>query len=95
MRKYFVFLSIIFSTQLLGQSSDIIVKANQLGTDWKFEEAIVLLENGIKTNPKDSELYYWLGRYSHYLVYDTRPFENAGDKWSKEKVLNNLKKLWN
>jgi tetratricopeptide (TPR) repeat protein len=92
MRKYFIFLSIIYSTQLFGQTSDILVKANQLGTDWKFEEAIVLLENGIKTNPKDAELYYWLGRYSHYLVYDTRPFENAGDKWSKEKVLNNLKK---
>ena len=92
MRKIILLLPILFTNYLFGQTADIIAKANQLGSDWKFEEAITSLENRIKTDPDNAELYYWIGRYSHYLVYDTRPFDKKSDSWSKDRVLTNLKK---
>jgi hypothetical protein len=92
MRKIFILLSILFSNYLFGQTSDVLTKSNQLATEWKFEEAIKLLENEIKISPENAELYYWVGKYSHYLVYDTRPFSQKSDDWSKGKVLINLKK---
>lgn len=92
MRKILLFLTILISNNLFGQTTDVILKANHLGADWKFEEAINLLKSEIKINPDNSELYYWLGRYSHYIVYDSRPYSKTSDEWSKEEVLKNLKK---
>lgn len=92
MRNILIIFSIILSNFLFGQSNNIIKNVNRLGEQWKFEEAIELLQKEIKVNSQDPELYYWLGRYSHYIVYDTRPFSNKSDKWSKDHVLNNLQK---
>lgn len=89
-------LSIIFfiaiSTTLFGQTTNKIEKIIQLGDEWKFEEAIELIKSEISIEPENPELYYWLGRYSHYMVYDTRPFPGKSDQWSREKVLKPLQK---
>ena len=92
MRKIIILFFISISNLIIGQTTTVIEKANQLGNEWEFEKAINLLENEIKNDPYNAELYYWLGRYSHYIVYDTRPFSNKSNKWSNEQVLNNLKK---
>lgn len=66
--------------------------AIKLGDSLRFDDAIAVLKSEIKNNPNNAEAYYWLGRYAHYIVYDTRPFVQKSDKWSKEEVLSNLKK---
>jgi tetratricopeptide (TPR) repeat protein len=91
--KYFINVTfILIATTIFAQTDSVIKNAIQLGDEWKFEEAISLLKNEIQNNPDHAEAYYWLGRYSHYIVYDTRPFANKSDEWSKDEVLSNLKK---
>lgn len=92
MRQIVILLFIILSVTLNGQTESNIEKINQLGNEWKFEEAIELIKSEISIDSENPELYYWLGRYSHFMVYDTRPFPGKSDKWSKERVLKNLQK---
>ncbi|PKP34288.1 MAG: hypothetical protein CVU00_07485 [Bacteroidetes bacterium HGW-Bacteroidetes-17] len=92
MKQLIIIFLITISTALFGQTSNKIQEIIQLGDEWKFEEAIDLIKSEININPNDPELYYWLGRYSHYLVYDTRPFIHKSDQWSKEQVLKNFQK---
>ncbi len=37
-------------------------------------------------------MYYWLGRYAHYKVSDSRPYPGKSDQWSREEVLKPLQK---
>lgn len=83
---------ISLSNIIFGQSENAIQQANYLGEQWKFQEAIELLQNELKSDSTNPELFYWLGRYSHYIVYDTRPFSNKSDQWSKQEILQNLQK---
>ena len=92
MRQIIILLFIILSVTLNGQTENNIEKINQLGDEWKFEEAIELIKSEISLDSENPELFYWLGRYSHFMVYDTRPFPGKSDKWSKEQVLKNLQK---
>ncbi len=92
MKQLAIFLFITMSTVLHGQTTNKLQEIIKLGEEWKFEEAIDKLKSEIRINPENPELYYWLGRYSHYLVYDTRPFTNKGNLWSKEQVLKNFQK---
>lgn len=75
-----------------GQTISNLQTAIQLGDSLRFDDAISLLKSEIKSNPQNPDAYYWLGRYSHYIVYDTRPFVKKSDNWSKVEVLENLKK---
>ncbi|MFT3902109.1 MAG: hypothetical protein QM727_03010 [Niabella sp.] len=77
---------------LYGQTEDAVKKAIQLGDAQRFDDAITLLKTEIKNNPNNAEAYYWIGRYAHYLVYDSRPFLRKSNEWSKTEVLANLNK---
>ncbi|MBL7867225.1 MAG: hypothetical protein JNM71_04315 [Flavobacterium lindanitolerans] len=88
---------IIYSIALIpiisyGQTISNLRTAIQLGDSLRFDDAISVLKSEIKDHPKNADAYYWLGRYSHDIVYDTRPFVQKSDKWSKMEVLANLKK---
>lgn len=93
--KYKTFFFLVFfsiSHFLYGQINETVKQAIQLGDSSKFKEATTLLKTEIKNNPDDADAYYWLGRYSHYIVYDSRPFIKKSDDWSKQEVLANLNK---
>lgn len=92
MRQLLIILFLTLSTTLFGQTANKIQEIIQLGDEWKFEEAIELIKSEISIDPENPELYYWLGRYSHFMVYDTRPFGDKSNQWSVEQVLNNLQK---
>lgn len=92
MKQIIILLFISITVTVYGQTENKIQEIIQLGEEWKFEEAIELLKNEIKVDPENPELYYWLGRYSHFMVYDTRPFGNKSNQWSEEQVLKNLQK---
>jgi len=85
---------LILFTPLIScsQATTNVKRAIQLGDSLRFDDAIAVLKSEIKSNPKNGEAYYWLGRYAHYIVYDTRPFVQKSDHWSKQEVLANLKK---
>lgn len=91
-RFYLPLLFSFLSISLYGQLDTSVEKAIQLGDSLRFNEARELLKMAIKNNPNNAESYYWLGRYSHYIVYDSRPFIQKSDDWSKKEILANLKK---
>ena len=47
-----------------------------------YSKAIDLLKQAEKQNPKDPEVYYYLGYFCHYLAYDSRPFKSYSLDWS-------------
>ena len=80
-----IFFSLIFlsltCTILLGQRNENIGNAIKLGDSLRYKDAIQILKQEIKNDPKNANAYYWIGRYSHFLVYDSRPFLNKGNIW--------------
>ena len=88
-----LFYAFIFSPfTSFGQVDSLLNKALESGNKRKFFEARDFLQQEIKLHPGNAEAYYWLARYAHYIVYDSRPFPGKGDQWSKQEVLTNLRK---
>lgn len=48
--------------------------------------AISLMEKALQENPKDAEVYYYLGFFTHYNAYDSRPLHGYNSDYS-QKVL--------
>jgi hypothetical protein len=91
-KKFFYLFVFFISISLQAQVNESVEKAIRFGDSLQYLDAINLLKTEIKNNPNNADAYYWLGRYSHYLVYDSRPFTQKGDEWSKQQVLFNFKK---
>jgi tetratricopeptide (TPR) repeat protein len=51
-----------------------------------YAGAIAILEQAVYESPDDAELYYYLGYYTHYLCYDSRPLSGYSEAWS-DKVI--------
>lgn len=51
-----------------------------------YPKAISLIEKALQENPKDAEVYYYLGFFTHYNAYDSRPLKGYNTDYS-EKVL--------
>jgi tetratricopeptide (TPR) repeat protein len=77
---------------LCAQEDSLIFLAKQFGNSGKYQNAIDLLNSNSDEYKNNPDFYYWLGRYSHYIVYDSRPFVNKNNDWSEKNVLMNLKK---
>ncbi len=48
--------------------------------------AIKLMEDVLKENPNDAEVYYYLGFFNHYNAYDSRPLKGYNSDYS-DKIL--------
>ncbi|MBK8808843.1 MAG: hypothetical protein IPO21_20280 [Bacteroidales bacterium] len=53
--------------------------------------AIHLMEQALQENPKDAEVYYYLGFFNHYNAYDSRPLKGYNSNYS-DKILKYLDK---
>ena len=67
-KYYFLILFCLYSVIVWGQMSENVSKAIKLGDSLQYYDAIKILKTEIKNNPKNADAFYWLGRYSHYLV---------------------------
>ncbi|HOS83652.1 MAG TPA: hypothetical protein PK199_01920 [Bacteroidales bacterium] len=52
----------------------------------KYPLAISLMEQALQENPKDAEVYYYLGFFTHYNAYDSKPLRGYNSEYS-QKVL--------
>ena len=68
----FIFL-ILSPTFLYAQETNLKQKAIEKFKEGEYTEAISLLKKAALVTPDDAEVYYYLGRYSHYLCYDVGP----------------------
>jgi tetratricopeptide (TPR) repeat protein len=90
--KFLIIVLLSINVNVFGQVSDYKQKGLNEGKNRNFPLAISYLKQALEKNPNDPEIYFYLGRYSHYIVYDSRPFLGKGDEWSKNEVIKNLEK---
>ncbi len=57
-----------------------------------YNEAISLLNKALEKDSGDAELFYYLGYFTHYLAYDSRPIDNYKLIEHSDKVLDYLEK---
>lgn len=93
MNKLIAFLSILsVITILIGVESDSLkVKAIESFKSENYPLAIQQIQEAIRLNDKDPELYYYLGFFMHYRANDSRPLLGYDTSWSEE-IFKNLEK---
>jgi len=65
--------TILLPVLLYAQETNLKQKAIKEFKDSHYTEAISLLKKAALVTPDDAEVYYYLGRFSHYLCYDVGP----------------------
>ncbi len=90
--KFSIIILLSINVNVSGQVSDYKQKGLDEGKNRNFPLAISYLKQALEKNPNDPEIYFHLGKYSHYIVYDSRPFPEKGDEWSKNEIIKNLEK---
>ncbi|WP_346854758.1 hypothetical protein [uncultured Draconibacterium sp.] len=64
-----------FTLNIFGQQQDFKSLAFEAFNNENYPLAISNLLKALETNPNDKELYYYLGYYTHYNAYDSRPLK--------------------
>ncbi len=49
-----------------------------------YNAAVGMMEEALKLNPKDPEIYYYLGYFNHYRAYDSRPLTGYNPVYSEK-----------
>ena len=83
--------ALLLVTSLQAQEDDLKQEAANEFEGGNYPKAISLLKQAVTENPNDAEIYYWLGYYTHYLCYDSRPLTGYDERWS-DKILEYLNK---
>jgi len=82
---------LLFVTSLYAEEADLKQKAIDAFENENYPEAISFLQEAASKDPNDPEVWYYLGYYTHYLCYDSRPLSGYNEEWS-DKVLEYLYK---
>lgn len=85
MRKLTLMIGLfILSYNCFGQEFSLKEQALEEFKNENYSKSIELLKQAEKENPNDAEIYYYLGFFSHYLAYDSRPLEGYNHSWSEQ-----------
>lgn len=68
-----VLISFSVSPLIFSQTNDSKAEALREFENENYPKAISFLHQALKQNPRDKELYYYLGYFYHYNAYDSRP----------------------
>jgi hypothetical protein len=82
---------LLASCPALLLSQDLKAQAQKEFENQRYGKAIQLLKQAVKENPKNGELYYYLGYYTHYLCYDSMPLSGYNSSMSTT-IISYLKK---
>lgn len=92
MTKLWIFLSaILFCNLIFAQQISLKEQSIEQFKKENYSLAISLMEKALIDNPKDAEIYYYLGFFNHYNAYDSRPLQGYDSAYS-QKVLTYLDK---
>lgn len=73
-KKYSIALMLLFfSIFMFGQETNLKEQALEAYGEEHYPEAIQLMKSYVRENPNDAEGYYYLGFFTHYNAYDSRP----------------------
>jgi len=73
-----ILIALFIEIAMCAQESDFKQKALEQFGKQNYPEAIFLLKQALSENTDDAEIYYYLGYFSHYIVYDSRTFIKEG-----------------
>ena len=66
---------LFFTNSVFSQTTEQLKKeAIEKAEQEDFSQAIKLLEEALKNDPTDKEVYYYLGQFNHFRAYDSRSF---------------------
>ncbi len=72
-----------FTILSFGQDSSLKELAIEEFKKENYPKAIELLKSALKESPDDSEIYYYLGFFTHYNAYDSRPLAGYDSSYSE------------
>jgi tetratricopeptide (TPR) repeat protein len=90
-RIFFIFVYLLSLSSLCAQEINFKEQAISAFRKGDLNHAVELLEQAKNTHPNDAEIYYYLGYFSHYLAYDSRPLIGH-DKNYSDRILIYLNK---
>jgi hypothetical protein len=67
-----------------GQKTSLKEQAMEEFKKEHYHEAIALLEQASRQTPEDAEIFYYLGWFSHYRAYDSRPLSGYDYSYSEQ-----------
>ncbi len=79
-----VFWALFVGVALPAQEVNLKQKAAAEFQRGDYPKAISLLKQAVAESPNDAEVYYYLGYYTHYLCYDSRPLTGYSERKSDE-----------
>jgi hypothetical protein len=79
-----LFLLLLFGLNVSGQEKTLKEQAMEEFRKEHYDEAIAMLEQAAKETPKDAEVFYYLGWFSHYRAYDSRPLQGYDYSYSEQ-----------
>lgn len=79
-----LFLFVSFVLKTLGQEKDYKAIALEKFKSENYSEAVYHMKEASKVNPNDAEIYYYLGFFSHYMAYDSRPLQGYNKSYSNQ-----------
>ena len=68
---------------IVGQTKTLKEKAIQAFKEENYPKAIKLMKAASKKHPKDAEVFYYLGVFTHYNAYDSRPLAGYDVSYSE------------
>ncbi len=86
MQKIVSTICLLLTAATLSYTQELTLKEKALDEFQKehYHEAIKLLERAVKDHPDDAEIYYYLGWFSHYNAYDSRPLSGYDYSYSQQ-----------
>lgn len=87
-----LFFVLLLQILVLAAQESLLEKAHEAFQAQNYPLALEFLHKAREEAPGDAEVYYYLGYYSHYIVYDSRPFSGQGMHWSQQQVIANLER---
>lgn len=65
---------IIQTTGDFNSADSLLTEAHRYFEQGNYEESVEILKSALTVEPSNPEIYYYLGYYTHYLGYDSRPY---------------------
>lgn len=82
MKLFTTIICSVFFTCLYGQDTNPKEKAIEEFKKENYPKAIQILKGALKESSKDADIYYYLGFFTHYNAYDTRPLAGYNSSYS-------------
>lgn len=77
------FVTVIIALSVSAQQTSFKEQAKQLYINENYALAIEYMKKALAENPNDAEVYYYLGVFTHYNAYDSRPLQGYNSDYSQ------------